>query len=133
MEPFIAIVDVPIDMESPGRPIPPNSGAVVEFYGIVRDVEDHHSLGGIEYEGFREMAIAELTRISLEVIQRYELTDLVCVHRVGYVPAQEPAVYVRTASKHREAAFRANMEFIELLKKSVPIWKHPVMSEPTHR
>jgi molybdopterin synthase catalytic subunit len=125
-EPFIDIVDGPIVRKPYGRPILPDCGAVVEFSGIVRDTEDEHPILGIEYEAFREMALAELHRIAEEMVERYELTDLVCVHRVGLVPVHEAAVYVRTAARHRQGAFEANIEFIERLKRRVPIWKHPV-------
>ncbi len=117
-------------VESPIKPsaYPPASGAgaVVEFSGIVRDLEEGVPIRGIEYEAFREMALAELERIGSSMVEKYELTECVCVHRVGFVAIQEAAVYIRTSAEHREPAYAANMEFIENLKRRVPIWKHPV-------
>jgi len=126
-EAVIYIVDGPIGLEAYRRPIPPNCGAVVEFSGIVRATEEGHHIAGIDYEAFREMAHAEMRCIAQEVIDRYALADLVCVHRIGYVLVGEAAVYVRTAARHRQAAYEANMEYIERLKQTVPIWKHPRM------
>ena len=130
MEPIIDIIEVPIAVEAFRRRMASNAGAIVEFSGIVRDTEDGQPassaiLRGIDYESFHEMALAELGRIARDVIERYELTDLVCVHRIGFVPAHEAAVYVCTAARHRREAYDANIEFIEQLKRRVPIWKHP--------
>ena len=127
MEPLIEIIDSPIESERYHTRVSPNCGAVVEFSGVVREMEAGNPIRGIDYETFREMALAELGRIARETIEKYGLIDLVCIHRVGFVPVQEEAVYLRTAARHRRAAFEANMEFIERLKKSVPIWKHPEM------
>lgn len=107
----------------------PSRGAVVEFEGIVRDTEDGCAIRGIEYEVFEAMALAELRRIADAIIQEYGLLDLVCVHRVGFIPIHDAAVYVRTAAKHRLEAYQANMECIERLKQTVPIWKHPILME----
>lgn len=129
MEPIIQIIESPI--ERANYKLASNAGAVVEFSGIVRDTEDGRPIRGIDYESFREMALAELGRIAQELIERYEhdrsceLTELVCVHRIGFVPAHQAAVYVRTAAQHRHEAYEANIEFIEQLKRRVPIWKHP--------
>ncbi len=124
--PFIQVREGAIHRDDLGHPLPPNCGAVVEFSGRVRDSEDERPISAIDYEAFREMAIAELTRIGEEIIERHVLTDLVCVHRIGVVPVHQSAVYVRTAARHRKAAYEANMEFMERLKQHVPIWKHPV-------
>ena len=128
IEPIIDIIDKPIDRGSYCNRSPlSDSGAVVEFSGIVRGTEDGNRIRGIEYEVFQEMALAELKRIAQEIIERYELAELVCIHRSGFVPIHETAVYVLTAARHRREAYEANIEFIERLKKTVPIWKHPVM------
>ena len=129
MEPIIEIIDRPIERDAYRIRIPSDSGAIVEFSGIVRDMEDGLPIRGIEYEVFREMALAELSRIAQEIIARYTLTDFVCVHRCGFVPIHYEAVYVRTVAPRRREAFDANMEFVEKLKQTVPIWKHPVRAE----
>jgi molybdopterin synthase catalytic subunit len=127
--PIIEITKTPINRADYPLSRKFETGAAVEFSGIVRGTESGRNILGIEYEVFLEMALAEMSRIGLEVIERYELTELVCIHRSGFVPAHEAAVYVRTAARHRREAFMANMEFIERLKKNVPIWKHIAMSE----
>ncbi|HET6401132.1 MAG TPA: molybdenum cofactor biosynthesis protein MoaE [Candidatus Kapabacteria bacterium] len=125
-EPLIDIIDGPL--HSADYKWSSGSGAVVEFSGIVRGTEEGQLIRGIDYEAFREMALAELGRIARETIEKYELTGCVCIHRVGFVPVGEAAVYVRAEAWHRRAAFEANIEFIEKLKQTVPIWKHPIFA-----
>jgi molybdopterin synthase catalytic subunit len=45
------------------------------------------------------------------------------VHRLGFVPVGETALFVRVRSKHRKAALRLTDEMIDRIKKDVPIWK----------
>ncbi len=137
IEPYIRIVDTEIEHTrahnlSADAHAGAHAGAIVEFSGIVRGTEEGGSIGqtqaitGIDYEVFREMAIAELRRMACEITERYQLTECVCIHRVGFVPAGDAAVYIRTTARHRREAFEANMDFIDQLKRRVPIWKHPV-------
>ncbi|MDP4198822.1 MAG: molybdenum cofactor biosynthesis protein MoaE [Bacteroidota bacterium] len=120
-KPYIDVVERAIEPPSTVT----QAGAVVEFSGVVRDSEDAIRIEGIEYEAFRDMAIAELHRIAIELMEKYDLLELVCIHRVGFVPKHQAAVYVRTAATHRNEAYRANIECIDQLKRRVPIWKHP--------
>lgn len=100
-------------------------GAVVEFQGVVRDLEDGHRIAAIDYECHLPMACAQLQRIAVEVAAFHALADLVVLHRIGVVPAGEASLYVRAVAAHRREAFAAALEVIERLKRDVPIWKHP--------
>jgi molybdopterin synthase catalytic subunit len=102
-----------------------SDGAVVEFQGVVRDVEDGTRIAAIDYECHVAMALTQLTRIAGEVAAFYALTDFTVLHRIGVVPAGEASLYVRAVAAHRREAFAAALEVIERLKRDVPIWKHP--------
>jgi molybdopterin synthase catalytic subunit len=101
-------------------------GAIVEFFGVVRDQENDATISGLEYEAFAEMAEAELGRISEEVAQKFSLGFVIVHHRIGFVPAGEASLFVRVSARHRGAAFAASQHLVELLKSRVPIWKHPI-------
>jgi molybdopterin synthase catalytic subunit len=45
---------------------------------------------------------------------------------VGRVPAGEASILVRVAAKHRAEAFGMLAEFMDRLKRDVPIWKKVV-------
>jgi molybdopterin synthase catalytic subunit len=47
------------------------------------------------------------------------------VHRLGPVGRGENAIYVGIQAKHRREAFLLLQEFMDELKKDVPIWKEP--------
>lgn len=101
-------------------------GAVVDFFGVVRENENDATISGLEYEAFVEMAEAELGRISEETAQKFSLGSVTVHHRIGFVPAGEASLFVRVSAHHRGAAFAGSQQLVELLKARVPIWKHPI-------
>jgi molybdopterin synthase catalytic subunit len=106
-------------------------GAVVDFFGVVRENENDTIISGLEYEAFVEMAEAELRRISEETAQKFSLGAVIVHHRIGFVPAGEASLFVRVSARHRGAAFAGSQQLVELLKARVPIWKRPIPAK-TH-
>jgi molybdopterin synthase catalytic subunit len=100
-------------------------GALVDFFGVVRGVENGQPIDGIEYQAFAEMAENELKRIAENARKEFMLGLVLVHHRIGFVPAGEPSLFVRVAAPHRDAAFAGCQHIIEQLKARVPIWKHP--------
>jgi|ERR1700730_7960622 molybdopterin synthase catalytic subunit len=101
-------------------------GAVVDFFGVVRTIENERLIDGIEYEAFETMAERQLALIANEARDRYGLASVIIHHRIGFVPAGEASLFVRVTARHRRAAFEGSSQIIERLKQAVPIWKHPV-------
>ena len=99
------------------------NGATVLFTGSVRDVNDGRAVTGIDYDAYESMAAAELQRIVVEAAQRFETTDVVAVHRIGYVPVGALSVAVAAAHPRRAAAFDAARYVIEEIKHRLPVWK----------
>ena len=127
---IIKITDVPILKSDYDDSVSSkNTGAVVEFLGIVRDSEDGEPIFAIEYETFREMAEHQLEILAEKYTQQYGLFNLICIHRIGNVPIGEASLFIRISSTHRAESFAAMTEFISDLKKVIPIWKHPVYSK----
>ncbi len=100
-------------------------GGIVDFWGVVRRMEDGAPISGIEYEAHRAMAEHQLRAIAEEGMGNFTLLQLTVAHRIGFVPVGEPSLLVRVCSKHRAEAFRACAWMVDELKKRVPIWKHP--------
>ena len=101
------------------------TGAVVDFWGVVRRTEDGGAITGIEYEAHRAMAEHQLRAIAGEARQRFALMQINIRHRIGFVPVGEPSLLVRVGSGHRAEAFRASVWIVDELKKRATIWKHP--------
>jgi molybdopterin synthase catalytic subunit len=106
-----------------------DSGAIVDFFGVVRGLEDGRELAGIEYEAHRAMAEHQMRAIAESASGKFGLRQVVIRHRLGFVPVAEASVVVRVTSGHRSAAFRASVWIMDELKRVVPIWKHPVFKE----
>jgi molybdopterin synthase catalytic subunit len=105
------------------------TGAVVDFWGVVRGTEENASISGIEYEAHRVMAEHQLRVIAEEAAERFELTRIIVHHRTAFVPVGQASLFVRVGSRHRAAAFRAAQWLVDELKKRAPIWKHPKVVE----
>jgi molybdopterin synthase catalytic subunit len=98
-------------------------GAVVEFRGVVRPIENGRPIAGLRYEAYEPMAVREIMRLLKEIQCAYPFAKAVVFHRTGFVPAGEAAIAIAITAKHRAEAFAALSEFMDRLKKDVPIWK----------
>jgi molybdopterin synthase catalytic subunit len=102
-----------------------SSGAVVDFWGVVRVKEGERDINGIEYEAHPLMAEHQLRLIGEEAIERFGLKLAVVRHRIGFVPVGKASLFARVAAPHRNEALQAMEWLVSELKKRVPIWKHP--------
>ena len=98
-------------------------GAVVVFDGIVRNHTRGRRTLYLEYEAYREMALAQMQELALKATQQFSIRDLCIIHRLGRLQIGETSVWIAVASAHRAAAFDACRWIIDTLKKTVPIWK----------
>jgi molybdopterin synthase catalytic subunit len=112
-------------LAAPKQAIDLATGAIVDFWGVVRELEDGREIEGIEYEAHWAMAEHQLNKIVARAISDFVLELVVLHHRVGFVGAGESSLFVRVAGQHRSEAFNASQSIVEELKKRVPIWKHP--------
>jgi molybdopterin synthase catalytic subunit len=101
------------------------AGAVVDFWGVVRGVEDGREIEGIEYEAHREMAEHQLRLVAEAATEKFQLKKVMVHHRVGFVRTGEASLFLQVRAQHRAAAFEAGKWIVDELKKKVPIWKRP--------
>ena len=102
-----------------------DAGATLDFWGVVRRVEDGREIEGIDYEAHRKMAEYQLRQIAEEAVEKFRLQLVIVHHRIGFIAVGEPSLFLRVVSPHREEAFRASQWIATELKKKVPIWKKP--------
>ena len=119
----ILVTDAPLEVPKERGTF--SAGAVLDFWGIVRKLEDGLEIEGIEYEAHREMAEHQLKRIAEQAAEGFELELVLVHHRIGFIAAGEPSLFLRVCSPHRQEAFRASQRIVNELKKKVPIWKRP--------
>ncbi len=99
------------------------TGAVVEFHGIVRATEGDAQLEGLFYEAYEPMARREFDRILAQLAANHSPQSACIIHRLGLVAVGEVSLYVRVESQHRGAALAFCGELIDRMKQDVPIWK----------
>lgn len=110
----------------------PADGAVCLFVGVVRNHNAGRAVTGLEYEAYEEMALPLMQAIAREARERFAVTDVHLVHRLGRLEIGDPSVVVSAAAPHRAAAFDACRFAIDTLKARVPIWKKEhYASEPS--
>lgn len=107
------------------------AGAVVMFLGNTREFTAGKQTTFLAYECYPEMARRKLAELREEAIQKWELLEVVIVHRVGQVDLGETSVAIAVASEHRKPAFEAGSWLIDMLKKLVPIWKQEFWADGT--
>lgn len=106
----------------------PECGAIGVFLGMVRSDDlgdsDGDHVAQIEFEAFERGFIQQTRRIIAAARTRWpDLGRIAVVHRVGTVAASEPCVTVVVAAPHRSDATMAKKFGIDVLKRSVPVWK----------
>jgi molybdopterin synthase catalytic subunit len=107
----------------------PSDGAVLLFWGIVRDHNQGRAVAHLEYDAYIRMAESVLAEIVDEARTRWQLGGLGVVHRIGRLEIGESSVGIAVASPHRAEAYEASRYVIEELKRRAPIWKREVYAE----
>ena len=110
-----------------------SAGAVVDFWGVVRELEDGRKIEGIDYEAHKAMAEHQMKVIADAAAETFRLNQVVLHHRVGFVRTGEASLFLRVSAQRRAAAFEASKWIVDELKKKVPIWKRPRFKTETRR
>ena len=97
-----------------------DAGALTSFTGFVRGDD---GLTSMTLEHYPAMTQKALEKIANEAMTRWDLMDLVVVHRYGRLLAGERIVFVATLSAHRTHAFEAAEFLMDWLKTKAPFWK----------
>ena len=105
-----------------------NVGALVTFTGIVRN-NDAGTLTEMQIEHYPGMTEKALTAIANEAQTRWDLQDVLVIHRHGDLAPGEMIMMVATAARHRKAAFEAADFLMDYLKSRAPFWKREITSE----
>jgi molybdopterin synthase catalytic subunit len=120
----IELTRAPIARPQPWKaPANPEAGALVEFFGLVRATEDGATIAALHYEAYEAMAEKILREKIALLEKRHPCQAVRVIHRLGNVPVGESAIYVGVQSHHRGEGFLFLQEFMDELKKDVPIWK----------
>ncbi len=102
------------------------TGAVVNFIGQVRQSGDRDDIVALELEHYPGMTERCLHDLAMAAHQRWPLTGVTVLHRIGRLALGAPIVLVVTASAHRQHAFAACEHIMDFLKTDAPFWKKEI-------
>jgi molybdopterin converting factor subunit 1 len=101
----------------------PEDGAAVIFDGFVRNNFRGRETLYLEYEAYEPMALAKISEIGAQIREKFTVSRIAIVHRLGRLNVGETSVFIVVSAPHRAAAFDACRYAIDTLKRIVPIWK----------
>ncbi len=104
------------------------AGGIALFAGAVRDTDHGRGVTGLSYSA-HPSAAAELRRVAEVIAEKYPVIGIAAVHRVGDLAIGDLAVVLAVSCPHRSEAFDACRDLIDILKASVPIWKHQLFDD----
>ena len=104
-------------------------GAVATFVGTVRDMNDASQVSTLTLEHYPGMTEKALEDIVAQARARFDVYDVLIIHRVGELKPTDQIVLVVVTSAHRGDAFDACRFLIDALKKDVAIWKQEVWAD----
>ena len=104
-------------------------GATAAFIGTMRDLNLGDEVKRMTLEHYPGMTERRLRQIVAEAQARWELLDVLVIHRVGEIKPGESIVLVAVWTTHRGAAFDACRQIIESLKHTAPFWKKETVTD----
>jgi len=109
-----------------------DTGAVVSFIGLVRDLNDGDEVSGLTLEHYPGMTEKSLAAIIAQAKTRWRIMDALIIHRVGTLQPGDQIVLVLVSSAHRGDAFAACEFMMDYLKTEAPFWKKEATPEGEH-
>lgn len=107
-------------------------GAVVSFVGQVRDMNEGSQVSQLMLEHYPGMTEKALEAIVAQAKSRWDIFDVLVIHRVGVLNAADQIVLVAVSSAHRGEAFEACEFVMDYLKTEAPFWKKEITPSGEH-
>jgi molybdopterin synthase catalytic subunit len=109
----------------------PRVGAVASFVGVVRDLNEGADVATMSLEHYPGMTEKALAAIVEQARARWDLYDVLVVHRIGELKPADQIVLVVVTSAHRGDAFAACEFVMDYLKTEAPFWKKETTPDGT--
>lgn len=98
-------------------------GATTMFVGTMRDFNQGKDVTEMRLEHYPGMTESHLQKVTSEALEKWDVLDVLVIHRVGLMRQGDPIVLVAAWSAHRADAFAACRYVIDELKTRAPFWK----------
>lgn len=127
---MIQIVSEQIGIDEVVRSVAdPAAGGIDVFIGTTRNTAQGKDVVSLYYEAYIPMALKSMEKIVHDAHERWGVSKISIVHRIGKVDIGEASVVIAVSSAHRAEAFEACRYVIDELKQSVPIWKKEIFRD----
>ncbi|WP_081408675.1 molybdenum cofactor biosynthesis protein MoaE [Acinetobacter larvae] len=101
----------------------PECGGTSIFMGTVRNHQQGRRVIALKYTAYRPIAEKWIREIEDALKQKYAVSYIRVIHRIGVLEVGEYAIMAVVYAAHRQQAFRACEALITRVKHEVPIWK----------
>ncbi|MDE0959954.1 MAG: molybdenum cofactor biosynthesis protein MoaE [Planctomycetota bacterium] len=101
----------------------PGCGAVIFFCGNVRETNRGKTVLRIDYHAYESMALRQLAQITTSLVEE-GAQRAVAIHRLGTLEVGETSILLGVSLAHRKIGFGLLEQGMEMIKSTVPIWKH---------
>lgn len=101
----------------------PECGGLALFAGTIRNHQHGKAVQSLKYTAYKPLAEKMIRQIEQEIEQKYAVSYVRVVHRIGHLNIGEVAIYAVARADHRREAFAACEEAVERVKHEVPVWK----------
>jgi molybdopterin synthase catalytic subunit len=101
----------------------PRVGAVASFIGVARDRSDGARVASMTLEHYPGMTERALEDIVAQAKRRWDVIEILVIHRVGELKPLDQIVLVVVTGSHRGDAFAACEFVMDYLKTEAPFWK----------
>lgn len=96
---------------------------MASFVGVVRDVNEGDSVAEMTLEHYPGMTEKSIEEIIAQARSRWDVLNVLVIHRVGQLKPMDQIVLVVVAGAHRGEAFAACEFIMDYLKTRAPFWK----------
>lgn len=97
-------------------------GAAVTFTGLVRSTPEQ-PVTSLTLEHYPDLAQKQIERFASDAAERFQLSNIIVIHRFGTMRVGEVIVQVMALAAHRQAAFDGANYVMDWLKTDAPFWK----------
>lgn len=104
----------------------PRIGAVACFVGVARDRNDGSDVSTLTLEHYPGMTEGAIEAIVDQARARWQVIEILVIHRIGELKPLDQIVLVVATSSHRGDAFAACEFVMDYLKTEAPFWKKEV-------
>ena len=98
-------------------------GGIASFIGLVRDMGKGDAVSALTLEHYPGMTEKALEAVVAEARGRFDIIDVLVIHRIGTLAPADQIVLVAVTGAHRGEAFDACRFVMDYLKTRAPFWK----------